>query len=62
MLRPSAEQMQRFSLRETDPEQAGSFEPIARGPVVAILALIGVGIVALVAMPIRLLIVSIRRR
>lgn len=50
-LRPTAQQMRRFALRETDPAFTGSFEPIAKGPFVAILLLVVVGIAGALAAP-----------
>jgi hypothetical protein len=55
LLKPSPAQMQRFALRETDPDHAARFEPIARGPMVALLLLAWVGVAAIVAVPVDLL-------
>jgi len=50
-LRPTHAQMQRLALRETDPRESPSFEPIERGPIVGFLVLAWVGLAAIVAIP-----------
>ncbi len=47
-LKPTDEEIRRLAHRETDPEEVGAFTPVARGPVVAIVAL---GLVAMAAAP-----------
>jgi hypothetical protein len=61
LLRPTPEQMRRFALRETEPEHARSFEPIAAGPVAAVLILLGVGVLGGLAAPFVLLARALRR-
>jgi len=44
LLRPSEEAMRRFARRETDVRYAAEFEPIARGPLVAVLLILAAGL------------------
>lgn len=46
-LKPTDAEIRRLAEQETDPALAASFEPICRGPRVAILILAGVGIAAI---------------
>ena len=46
-LKPTDDEIRELALRETDPAHAKRFEPIARGPVYAVLALVAVGLIAL---------------
>lgn len=46
MLKPTDNQIRALARREADPKQALAFEPIARGPLVALLGLLLVGLVA----------------
>lgn len=46
---PSPRREQRIlemARRETDPRHTSDFEPITKGPIVAVLAMVGLGIVA----------------
>ena len=54
-LEPTEREIRELALRETDPARAKRFAPIARGPVFAVLALLGVGLAALPGMLRRLL-------
>lgn len=60
LLRPTTEQMRRFALRETEPERARAFEPIAAGPVAAVLLLLVVGALGALAAPFVLLARALR--
>jgi hypothetical protein len=46
MLRPSDDQIRALALREATTTHAAAFEPVARGPVFAVVALVCVGLVA----------------
>ena len=46
-LKPSHSEIRELALRETDPAQARRFEPIARGPLFALVALAAIGLAAL---------------
>lgn len=50
--KPNRREIQDLALRETDPGRAGQFAPIARGPLLAVLAL---ALVLLAALPFCLL-------
>lgn len=58
--RPTAEQMRRFALRETDPAFTRSFEPIAAGPLVAMLLLTVVCVAGALSTPVVLLARAVR--
>jgi hypothetical protein len=60
-LRPSDEQMRRFALRETDPRLVRFFEPIASGPIVAVLVLGIAGLLGALAAPFVLIRRALRR-
>jgi hypothetical protein len=46
MLRPSDDQIRELALREATTSHAAAFEPVARGPVFAVVALAVVGVLA----------------
>jgi hypothetical protein len=46
-LEPTEQEIHELALQETDPTRAKHFAPIARGPLFAVLALLGVGLAAL---------------
>jgi hypothetical protein len=50
-LRPTEKEVHELARRETDPRLYAQFTAIARGPVVAVLALLGLGLVAIVCTP-----------
>jgi hypothetical protein len=54
--------MRRFALRETDPSRARSFEPIAAGPLVAVLLLVVAGVLGALAAPFVILARVVRGR
>ena len=54
-LKPTDREIRELALRETDPAQAERFAPIAAGPVLALLGLALVGLAALPALLLRLL-------
>ena len=54
-LKPTDREIRELALRETDACQAHRFEPIARGPVFALLALACIGLAALPSLLWRLL-------
>ena len=54
-LKPSDEEVLALAERETDPELAAQFDPICRGPLLAMLALACVGLASLPAILVRLL-------
>jgi hypothetical protein len=54
-LRPTDREMYALAMRETDPRRYEQFAPIVRGPVFAILAAAGLGLLALLWAPFRLL-------
>ena len=54
--RPTDREIRELALRETDAAQALGFEPIARGPVFALLALACIGLAALPSLLWRLLV------
>jgi hypothetical protein len=54
-LKPSDDEIRKLALRETDPTQVHRFEPIARGPVFAVIALATVLLLALPSCALRLL-------
>ena len=54
-LKPSDREIRELALRETDAAQAHRFEPIARGPVFAAVALACIGLAALPSILWRLL-------
>lgn len=60
--RPTTEQMRRFALRETDPAFARSFEPIAAGPLVAMLLLAVVCVAGALSAPVLFLARALRGR
>jgi hypothetical protein len=47
MLKPTDQQIQALARREAAPDSAAAFAPISHGPVVAVLALLAIGIVAI---------------
>jgi hypothetical protein len=55
-VRPTDHEIRELALRETDAAQALRFEPIARGPVFALLPLACVGLAALPSLLWRLLV------
>jgi hypothetical protein len=57
-LKPSDREIRELALRETDPERVLEFQPIAKGPVVALLILMLIG---LAAIPMTLLRLARRR-
>jgi nucleoside-diphosphate-sugar epimerase len=57
---PTSDEIRRLARRETDPAEADRFQPITKGPVVALLLLGAVGLAALVVAPFRLF--AARRR
>lgn len=61
LLMPSALEIERLAVRETDPARCHEFEPITRGPVLAVALLVGVAIAALAVSPVRLVMRIIRR-
>jgi hypothetical protein len=54
-LRPDGRELVRLVRSETDPDQYASFQPITAGPVVAVAGLMLVGVLGILAAPIRLL-------
>ena len=54
-LRPTEREVYALALRETDPRSYPQFMPITRGFVWAVLAIVGVGLLAAVCTPFRLL-------
>lgn len=54
-LRPTPGEVRELALREVDPRRYREFEPIARGPLFAALALLAIGVAALPACALRLL-------
>ena len=54
-LKPTDDEIRALALRETDPGEADRFAPIERGPVVAVLGLVCIGIAALPSLVMRLL-------
>jgi hypothetical protein len=54
-LKPSHDEIRALALRVTDPSQAARFEPIARGPLFAVAAILAVGCAALPGCAVRLL-------
>lgn len=54
-LKPTDREIRELALRETDPAQAASFQPIARGLLFALLGLAAVGLAALPSLLLRLL-------
>jgi hypothetical protein len=60
-LAPTSEEIRRLARRETDPREVGRFQPITRGPVVAVLVLAAVGVAAIVVAPFRLLAAAVGR-
>jgi len=61
-LRPTDAEIRELARRETRPELASKFEPIARGPLFAIAALIAIGLAALPSLLVRLLLRTDSRR
>jgi hypothetical protein len=55
-------EIRELALRETDPARAEAFQPIARGPVFAVLGLACMGLAALPSLVLRLLAPSRTRR
>ncbi len=53
-LKPTEDEIRELALRETDPAHVGDFQPITKGPVVAILILACVGLIAIPATVYRL--------
>jgi hypothetical protein len=54
-LRPTPNEIERIALRETDLHQYSDFEPITRGPIVAVLILTGVCCAAAILVPLSLI-------
>lgn len=54
-LRPTEQEVYELARRETDPRRYSQFTPIVRGFAFSILALLGLGVVAAVCTPFRLL-------
>jgi len=46
-VKPTEDEIVRLAVEETDPSRVAKFEPVARGPVFALLALAAVGLAAL---------------
>jgi hypothetical protein len=61
-LRPTRGALKKLAQRETDPRFYKEFEPITRGPLVAVTILLGAGILALLVTPLRLLNALLRGR
>ena len=47
LLKPTDAEIRKVAVRETDPQFAAYFEPIAKGPIVALAILAAVGLAAL---------------
>jgi hypothetical protein len=54
-LRPSRSELKRLAERETDVRFHHEFEPIVRGPLIAVALLIVAGVLAVIVTPFRLL-------
>jgi hypothetical protein len=54
-LRPTEREVSQLACRETDPRHIAQFTPITRGPVLAVLALLGIGLAAILCAPFWLL-------
>ena len=60
LLKPTDAEIRTVAVRETDPLHAGDFEPIAKGPLVALAILAAVGLAALPMTIFRLLLRGVR--
>ncbi len=54
LLRPSAAELRALAERETDPQHAAEFEQLCPGPVLTVLALLGIGALAVLVAPVRI--------
>lgn len=59
---PSTQQLEALALRESAPEYYAEFLPIEKGPIVALLILMWVGIAALFAVPFHVVWHSLAKR
>jgi len=48
-LRPAEREIRELALQETDPHEAHRFEPVSRGAIFAVVALLAIGLAALPA-------------
>lgn len=53
-LRPTEDQIECLALRETDPAYCDEFEPITKGPLIAVAIISLVGIAAMIVSPFRI--------
>lgn len=60
-LAPTSDEIRALARRETDPAEVEHFQPICRGPVMALLLLGLVGLAAVIVVPFRLLAAPFRR-
>ncbi|HTD33635.1 MAG TPA: hypothetical protein VK665_08255 [Candidatus Elarobacter sp.] len=54
LLRPSPAELRALAERETDPRFAAEFEQLCPGPLLTVLALAGIGALAVVTAPVRI--------
>ena len=55
LLKPSDREIRDLALRETDPERVHEFQPIVRGPIVAVLILMLISVAAVPMTVVRVL-------